>query len=378
LDADLIFLASIISSKISPQIYLLREKNFLDSTKSQDELIYFDIKSMIYHLKKEINKIYQNKYKRNISKSVNILDDFVVICFFIGNDFIPHPPSIDIKTNAIDYMLSKYVICLKKFNKGLVKIDDSLKETNINQVFLKEWLFEIVGKYNSHEKYYFTTLLPKFLKQNRIRKVKKMKEEKMSGYEKEIYCLDNLINQPFSSPISRSKYYQKYFKINIYYNESIDNICREFLKGVDWCLQYYYFGCVSWAWMYPYNKAPMISDLCNYLNRNSKYNINKIKYLPSKNISIMNQLLLAVPPVYSNLLPVSYQYLMTSSKSPVSEMFPIENKIDTDNKYLWWKCDVDMPILNNNRIVVEINKLKLTKLEIIRDQILKASINEKK
>ena len=58
----------------------------------------------------------QLKFEWNIER---LIDDFVLLCFFIGNDFLPHIPGLSIRKGGIDILLNYYRAKLPHLNDYL-------------------------------------------------------------------------------------------------------------------------------------------------------------------------------------------------------------------------------------------------------------------
>jgi 5'-3' exoribonuclease 2 len=70
-----------------------------------------------------------------------IIDDFVFMCFFVGNDFLPHLPSLRIREGAIDLMYMLYKHCLPKLT-GYLTENCKLNMRNIDYFFSQLSLVE--------------------------------------------------------------------------------------------------------------------------------------------------------------------------------------------------------------------------------------------
>lgn len=94
------------------------EQRLLDEQSSQElqenkttTLQRLSIPVLREYLRAEFASLEQVPFAKNTNKEVSferVIDDFVFLCFFVGNDFLPHLPSLDIRDGALDFLINVY------------------------------------------------------------------------------------------------------------------------------------------------------------------------------------------------------------------------------------------------------------------------------
>lgn len=371
LDADLIFL-SLASNK--KNIYLLREQyqfNLSDTSENdskkkdtvEETLCYVSIDMMRKYISDTVSSIILNKNNVEL-KNINVVDDFIFLCYFLGNDFIPHFPSIDIKSNGLDFLLDCYAIAVIKHNRGLVNISSRLIINNA--VFI-----DFLQAMSCKEDYYFRKIFPNYMSSNKNKECLEKDPLKV-----DLWKLENMLYYDVDDPImlgvdQSSEYMHRYYSVHFgieHSPKSVDDICHNFLEGIIWTGRYYFEKCPSWHFQYKYTHAPFLQDLYNYV-KNNNIDINKIKFILNTPITPFQQLLSVLPPQYDYLLPIEYQKLMNLSESIIIDLYPSKVELDMINKIIFWKCEALVPLADINRIIIASKDIPLTTSENIRNII---------
>ena len=114
LDADLIMLAL---ATHEPHFCILREvvadkRNKKDAKKDDEPsgptpLQFLKVWTLREYLHKEFTAADWSKVPGGYDLE-RVIDDFVFMCFFVGNDFLPHLPAVEIRDGAIDMLVYAY------------------------------------------------------------------------------------------------------------------------------------------------------------------------------------------------------------------------------------------------------------------------------
>ncbi|KAK9467515.1 XRN 5'-3' exonuclease N-terminus-domain-containing protein [Lipomyces arxii] len=169
----------------------------------------------------------------------------------------------------------------------------------------------------------------------------------------------------FWEPGYKKRYYAQKFKAET--PEAVDEIrrglVRSYVEGVSWVLLYYYQGCPSWTWFYPYHYAPFASDFTDIANMDVTFDLGK----PFKPYE---QLMGVLPAASSHTLPPVLRSLMTNPDSEISDFYPEEFPIDMNGKKMSWQGIALLPFIDEKRLLDAINSRYglLTEVELERNQ----------
>jgi 5'-3' exoribonuclease 2 len=181
--------------------------------------------------------------------------------------------------------------------------------------------------------------------------------------------------QDFSKGNWRLSYYQNKFHIQESDLEDfISKISKAYLEGINWVYQYYYRGCPSWDWFYPFHYAPLAIDLVDRfvpdkLSENGE--ASKIGYEFPKGIPYnpVEQLMSVLPKQSSHALPKALRQMLFDSESEIIDFYPIKFPLDTNGfKFAWMGVNL-LPFVNEKRLLkaVKSKESEFSDIEKVRN-----------
>ena len=279
------------------------------------------------------------------------LDDWIMLCFLVGNDFLPHLPSLDIREGAIDTLITIYRKNMANDRLGghLTK-NGSIDFEKLGKLLeeLGNAEDEILARRMEREQRWLEGQARKQAEEEAAAGTKRKRPEGDLNEDDELPT--DLVK--LGQPGYRERYYEHKFGIidpsSADSIKKISDICDKYLEGLAWVLGYYYQGVRSWKWFYPYHYAPFAIDLAEHLRRD--------KFLSPQfelgdPFRPFDQLMSVFPIASSDHLPQPFRLLMTESNSPIAHFYPEEFRIDLNGKKFAWQGVALLPFIDEKLLL---------------------------
>uniref|UniRef100_A0AAY5F4W3 5'-3' exoribonuclease n=1 Tax=Electrophorus electricus TaxID=8005 RepID=A0AAY5F4W3_ELEEL len=300
----------------------------------------------------------------NFERSV---DDWVFMCFFVGNDFLPHLPSLEIREGAIDRLVSIYKDVVHRTGGyltengfvNLERVELIMQAVGVaeDNIFKKRKEDEVrrrpaAAAQGNSPRSHFTVAGSRY-QQNKVRcsdgvdrlGVKRKAEDSDSEPEPE----DNV-------RLWEEGWKQRYYKTKFDVDETDDDFRKKVVKS---------YGCASWKWYFPFHYAPFASDFKDIKDMFMEFEKG------TKPFSPLEQLMGVFPAASGNFLPPTWRALMTDPDSSIIDFYPDDFAIDLNGKKYAWQGVALLPFVDERRLRASLEKVypDLTSEEVRRNSL---------
>eukprot|EP00271_Cylindrocystis_brebissonii_P010048 TRINITY_DN25_c7_g1_i1.p1 TRINITY_DN25_c7_g1~~TRINITY_DN25_c7_g1_i1.p1 ORF type:complete len:1117 (-),score=279.22 TRINITY_DN25_c7_g1_i1:409-3759(-) len=333
------------------------------------------------------------------------IDDFVFMCFFVGNDFLPHMPTLEIREGAITLLMALY-------RREFVELGGYLTENGMVDLVRTEKFIQAVGAYENtifqkrarqHQKQVARhkrdkgqrgprgddrepTLPPSRLGvqalaggRHLLASGEPLPAENLTGEDLE--AAQDELKAKLKSSLKekgdllasgkaeednvrlgelgwKERYYMEKFGCQTQeeIEEQKEAVVQSYVEGLCWVARYYYQGVCSWTWYYPYHYAPFASDLKNLGDL-------EIQFFLGKPFKPFNQLMGVLPAASSQALPRQYRQLMSDQNSPIVDFYPPDFKVDMNGKRFAWQGVALLPFIDEQRLLDAVKTVEPTLTE---------------
>lgn len=290
-----------------------------------------------------------------------VIRDYVFVCYLLGNDFLPHLPSLSIQSGGLESILKHYFGILRNSEKHLVLADE-----NINTIFLKKLLQSLAAEEDrmlcedvNRRKHLLWK--PKFMADPN--KTAKENEHDKFMFDQDVITQNDDNEIHYGEGGWRWRYWTKYFGCSPNdrpqeYDMIRRNVAREYFIGLKWTKYYYYNDLTDWRWYYPFETGPSLKDLVEYF-----IDLNAIQLPKNKPYKPLEQMMLVLPSSSQNLLPKTYASLMTQPNSPLLQYYPIDFNVHFARKRHFGETTPRLPVMDVDKVIIALKSCRLTASE---------------
>ena len=140
------------------------------------------------------------------------------------------------------------------------------------------------------------------------------------------------------------RYYEQKFGVDPKDIAFRNKVAKAYVEGLAWVLLYYFQGCPSWTWYYPYHYAPFAADFVDLHEVTVKFE----KGVPFRPYE---QLMGVLPAASNHAIPEVFRGLMSDEDSEILDFYPEEFSIDLNGKKFAWQGVALLPFIDSQRLL---------------------------
>ena len=140
------------------------------------------------------------------------------------------------------------------------------------------------------------------------------------------------------------RYYEQKFDVDPQDIAFRNKVARAYVEGLAWVLLYYFQGCPSWTWYYPYHYAPFAADFVDLASM-------QVKFHKGKPFRPYEQLMGVLPAASNHAIPEPFRSLMSDPESEIIDFYPETFKIDMNGKKMAWQGVALLPFIDEKRLL---------------------------
>lgn len=337
LDADLIML-SLFHTFACQNIYIFREapdfseKLLPKNIKiKENDLLFVNSRKLADCIAAEavgLTKVVSSHFR-------NRVNDYIFMCFFMGNDFLPHFPALNIRNGGIDMIMDVYRQHIGKYSdREFISMDSAKISWKCVKLFVAE-----LAKLERQS----------IAKSVDMRKKMKFHGKNLANIDDRKFLFENApiiysANESYIAPDCdgwETRYYRVAFHVENPTREFIKTVCINYLEGLEWVFRYYTEGCVDWKWKYNYHYPPLLADLQQYI---PDFETDFFANIGEKNLEPHHpytQLAYVVPIWNASWMPAEVQKIMRENK----ECYPKMEELEFEWMFCryFWESHVKLP-----------------------------------
>lgn len=346
LDADLMMLSMTCGKR---RIVLMREANQIGiGHDNLNRLKYVDIDYLARCVQGE--------------HDATMIFDYVCICFFLGNDFLPHIPALSIKNHGLDVLYEILVAAREELSTSLIVKNPETGMYEINMRMLSSILHRLSCQEES--------LLVDHIRhhQEAFDKATRLSAAHSGRSQNPVDAfLKDLESTPLKNPSNRTVkwhpelepdtwkriYYEVYFQEDVNNIKVIDKICLNYIHGLIWNVNYYFNQKGNNDWYYRSTGSPCITDINAYFQKT----ISTLGFIPNApcsarcNVAAKHQLMMVLPWQSLHLLHPNTRSQVLDVRNGVCHLYPVTFKMHMDLKLQLWECTPILPPIDINKVL---------------------------